>query len=403
MRFFKKKSEYEEDRHWLGMFLLIFLLFTPLWMWLGWVIQSERPLNLLVLDKTVPDFKRQEHRALAWVLLHRKFTGPTGKLFDINRDYFGFFPLENEQYRLNGLEQFDSTQIDSLAQLYQAAFFTDTYGVYENEWYRHRNLTERSRQIYGGTRVQDVWFLRHMKEQRKLVILEFNTVGAETPAYFRKQIEKMFRFRWSGWSGRYFEVLDTLKNPELPRWIVRLYKKEHHNRWPFTGDGIVLVHASEKVEILDGERDLKHPFPQIVSTPAARHRFHLPEKIDFAYWFDIVIPDKGHHLFAEYRLETTARGDSILMAWHIPNRFPAVFGQAQGMRFYYFAGDFSDNPISLTTAHLRWIEYFRGLLYTRQPLDRTRFFWQFYRPLVTTILQEYQRTLISTKIGGGNQ
>ncbi len=396
----KSELKYDRDRRRLGWLLLLLLLLFPLWMWLGWLVQPETPLSVLVLDKTVPDSTRQEHRALAWVLLHEKIVGPTGHLFDLNRDYFGFFPLRHEQYLLKGLEQFDSTGVDSLARLYQAAYFADTYGVYYNEWYLHRNLTERSPLIYGGTRWQDVRLLRRMREQKKLIVLEFNSVGTPTPARYRQPIQEMFHFQWSGWTGRYFEMLDTLKNPELPRWIVRLYRQQHHNRWPFTGGGIVLVHTSETIEILSEEQDLSYPYPQIVSTPAGRHRFGLPEKIDFAYWFDIVYPQGENRSFAEYHLLTTARGDSLLKTHGIPHRFTALFGHQDGYWFYYLAGDFSDNPISLSTSHLRWIEFFRGLMYTREPLDRTRFFWQFYRPLVTTILREYQQILVHPDMSG---
>lgn len=387
MRSDKKRASVKKRRT--STWLLIFFLLLPLWMWIGWLLQSAKPLNLLILDKTVPTHNRQEHRALAWVLTRQKFQKTGDGLYDINRDYFGFFPLKNEKYRIHDLEPFDSTAIDSLSQHYQAAYFTDTYGVYTNEWYLHRNLTERSQLIYGGTSRKDLLLLQRMKARGKLILMEFNSIGSPTSGFVRRGVEKLFHFKWSGWTGRYFDTLDTLKNPELPRWVVLLYKQQHGNLWPFSGSGIVFVHQNQTIEILEEETDLVGKLPMIYRNKPLAASYGLPEKIPFAYWFDIISTDDSNKVLARYRIDVTARGDSLLRRHGIPTDWPAVIAHTGRYRFFYFAGDFCDNPIGLTMAHLRGIEYFRGLLYSRDPLDRSRFFWHFYRPLVTRVLNDY--------------
>lgn len=368
--------------------LLFLFIFIPLIMWFSWVFKTARVFHVLILDKTVLNKKVQEHRSLNWILTHEKFVRPSERLYEPSQDYYGFFPLKDKKYRINGLENFNSKEIGDLSRIYNAAYYTDTYGIYYNEWYLKRNETERSNLIYGGMNTSDFLFLKKMKEQNKLVLLEFNSIATPTPSKIRKNVEDLFDVHWSGWTGRYFDILDTLRNPELPRWVIRLYKVQHQNKWPFRKSGIVFVHTSDRIEILEEETHLNSKLPKLTSGKETVEKFGVTPEITYFYWFDIMNISGKNRVLSWFRIDSNSRGDSLLSALKIPKMFPAVIMNSETRKFYYFAGDFADNPIGLTSAYLRGIEYFRFLINFGNKLDRTKFFWDFYRPLVTTILND---------------
>jgi hypothetical protein len=57
--------------------------------------------------------------------------------------------------------------------------------------------------------------------------------------------------------------------------------------------------------------------------------------------------------------------------------------------FYYLAGDFSDNPINMKTVQFGGTPLYKWMLIDYDDkLDRSVFFWNFYRPMVTAILKD---------------
>jgi hypothetical protein len=57
--------------------------------------------------------------------------------------------------------------------------------------------------------------------------------------------------------------------------------------------------------------------------------------------------------------------------------------------FYYFAGDFCDNPISMTSAYFRGVEWLSPFAYMTEGLtERKGFFWRAYQPMLTRILED---------------
>lgn len=138
----------------------------------------------VIVDKTeLPN--GEQHASFTWVLNHQRFTKTKTALYKNDNDYFGFFPLKDEKFRLKGLERFSAPMLEKLSVDADLVYLTDTYGVYKNEWYENKNEPGL---IYGGMSEQDVQLLQKMKEKHKLVISEFNTLGAPTSD------KKPFRF-----------------------------------------------------------------------------------------------------------------------------------------------------------------------------------------------------------------
>jgi hypothetical protein len=366
----------------------------PILMLLCWWLTPRQKLVIAIVDKTVLDQNGQEHISLNWILNHYKYTKNNSEGYQIARDYYGFFPKDDEQFRIKGLERFSASQINKLSDDADLAYFTDTYGIYNKDWYQQKNNERSSGILYGGLSNRDLEFLKLMKAKKKLIITEFNTIGSPTAPEIRNQFEALFGMKWSGWTARYFNSLDTTINKELPVWMVKNYKAANSNKWSFKKAGIVFVSDNDQVVVLEDSTHLSNPMPYIVSTTGAQADLGLPDKIKYPFWFDVIIPNEVvNKIDAKFSLSLKQNGIAELKKFGIPASFPAVLKQnATQPKFYYFSGDFCDNPISLTSSYFKGISFFKFLLYdTQDPMERKSFFWNFYKPLITNILNKEQK------------
>jgi len=367
------------------------LIIFPIVMWLGWFFTPKKKLVVAIVDKTVLNTDAQEHTSLWWILNHNRFTKTATQSYKNSRDYFGFFPKDDEKFKLKGLERFSSEQLKQLSNDADLAYFTDTYGIYRNEWYSKKQNTERSNLIYGGMSNQDIEFLQDMKDKHKLIITEFNTIGSPTNADNRNKFEKMFGMHWTGWTARYFDTFDTLRNKELPRWLINNYKKQHGQKWPFHKAGLAFVSNDDQVVVLEDSTHLKDPVPHIISFGYGQKTLGLPEKMKYPFWFDVITPSLSiNHAISRFDISLNAAGTAELKKYNIPTTFPAIImHKDKDYQFYYFSGDFCDNPIGMGTSYFKGINMFRWMFYNSDdPDERKSFFWTFYRPMITTILKE---------------
>jgi hypothetical protein len=366
------------------------LIFLPIISTVIWMFTPTREINLLILDKTVLNKKGNEHRSFNWVMKHHKYTMPGGEFHIVKRDYIGFFPLKDYQYYVDDLEKYTMDQIDSITWDLDAIYFTDTYGIYENEWFAESEDLEHSKLIYGGLTQRDAYMMLKMKEKDKLVLSEFNLIATPTGWRARKMIEDGFGINWTGWTGRYFVSLDTTVNPEIPKWVINLYQEQYQKGWPFKKSGIVFVHVTDKIVILENEYELDLEIPIIITPPLIAERFGVAQYMRYPFWFDITLAKGDSAVLSTYNIYTNEKGDSVLRANGIPKVFPAVIGYPDRHRFYYFCGDYADNPISFWAVRFAGIEYLSVFLYDNRDLsDRRKFFWNFYHPMIKTILDSY--------------
>lgn len=368
----------------------VFILLIPLWMWLGWMFTPNTKLVVAIIDKTVLNQEGQQHNSLNWILNHQRYTKTSKKFYENAHDYYGFFPLEDEKFKLKGLERFSSNELIQLSEDADLVYFTDTYGIYNNEWFQGQN--EFSGILYGGLSDEDVEFLTLMKAKNKLIITEFNTIGSPTRFENRARFEELFAIKWTGWTARYFDNLDIEVNKELPLWLINNYKKANKGKWPFKRSGIAFVNDNEQVVILEEGTHLSSPMPQILSTHYARENLGLPEKIKYPFWFDIIVPQPTiNQTVASFKISANSKGLAELKKFGIPSEFPAVtMHKGEDYSFYYFSGDFSDNHIDLNTSYFKGIGLFKAMFYNeKNSMERASFFWNFYRPILSNILKDY--------------
>lgn len=378
---------------------ILIAVFIPLITWLLWVIESPKEINVFVMDKTVLNHKAQEHSSLFWVLKNEKFIKPNQESHQLNQDYFGFFPDGEGKYVTKDFTNYNDKSIDSLSNVYDAAFYTDMYGIYSNEWNyeyfsdgRNRDTlrinSDRSVLMYGGLSKNDMSFLKQMKRKKKLILAEFNIIASPTSHSVRRNFEKTFDVKWSGWVGRFFDNLDTTVNMEIPRWLINNYLK-NNEEWPFKNSGIVFVRNDDKIVILENEASLTVETPMIETEEQFVDEFGMVDVIKYPFWFDIVSTEQEDDIVSKYHIYTNAHGDSILKKWHLPNQFPALIHHNFGSSFYYLAGDFSDNPISMWTSSFKYVHWFSNVFYSSASIEREGFFWNYYRPFIKTVFDKH--------------
>lgn len=363
-------------------------MLLPLWMFCAWVLTPKKKLTVAIVDKTVMTQEGQEHVSLTWILNHQRFTKNNTSLYRLSNDYFGFFPEDNEKFRLKGLERFSSAQLDKLSNDADLTYITDAYGINNSDWYRSRDTAGI---LYGGMSEQDVDFLQMMKEKHKLVITEFNCIASPTSERVRERFEGLFHLKWTGWTGSYFKSLDSTSD-ELPGWIIRGYRQTHQGAWPFKRSGIVFVNEDNRIIVLENKTHLNTALPILKPTPAGMTKFDLPEKICFSYWFDIMVPDTTvNKVLAQFTIPANEKGRTELEQNGIPTVFPAIQAHiGNDYQFYYFSADFCDNPITMTTSYFKGVSAFKFLYCNKFDVtQRGSFFWNFYKPIITTILRDY--------------
>ncbi|MFN0254307.1 hypothetical protein [Pedobacter ureilyticus] len=379
--------------------LFYVIIGIPLWMFLAWVIWPKTKLAIAIVDKTVLFTSGQEHASLNWILKNNKYSKANNDLYDVKKDYYGFFPNKNKKFDLKGLEKLSEKELEDLSRTSDMTYFTDTYGVYSKEWYLAKNLVERQRLLYGGLSVQDMLFLKKMKAKKKLVITEFNTFATPTPEHIAKDFEQTFKIKWTGWVGKYFDSFDTTQNKEIPRWLIDNYKTQNNNQWPFKKSGIAFVSKSDKIIILEYTTHLISEIPLIVTAKKERKHYNIPKSMKYSFWFDVVQTSRSNKVISFYDIKVNEDGKKLLAQNNIPPQFPAVIEHyREDYKFYYFCGDYADNPISQGGSYFKGISYFRRLFYNDDvAAERVSFFWEFYKPMVESILRRYQEDLNSNK------
>lgn len=375
--------------------LIAVLILLPFILWFMWKISASTQLNIFIMDKTVASSQCIEHRAFNGILTHQKYVGKNNKLYLAAEDYFGFFPSEESAYSVKDIEKYSDKQLDSLADLYSMAYYTDTYGLTCDDWFEKKEQSAFSMKLYGGLDYNDVSFLAKMKEKNKLIIAEFNFLAKPTTDAVRAKAESVLDVYWTGWTGKYFESLDTTKSNEIPGWIIGLYEKQNNGKWPFKKSGIVFINNfTFKVVVLENIQHLKFEAPQIITSKNGQNNYEIPYEIPFSGWFDITYPTKeSQSIISYYRIETNKHGDSVMVINKLPRVFPAVIKNKKGNMFY-FCGDFCDNQVSIGLLKFASIPGIASFLSDKNSIsDPSSFYWNFYFPMMKRILNDYSKPL----------
>lgn len=368
--------------------ILVLILIVPAIKFISWAFQEKKPMNIVILDKTVPTFELLNHRSLVYVLTNERFVRKTKKgSYSASDDYYGFVPRRPVRERQFKKRDFRLNEVMELAESSDALYYTDTYGVYFNDWYPGIKKSRRSRKLYGGLNNSDYLLFAEMKKRDKLVILEYNTFDFPTAGLERYKTEGLLGITSTGWSGRYYSSLDTLSK-NFPGWIAAMYRGQYMKPWEFNKAGVVLLKENSIIVLEEGTH-LENAMPVISTTEGDAQKYNLIQSVTFDRDFEIVSAGTNNTI-SSFNLATLPAGDTLLVVNGLSASFPAVIQEPTTKHTYYFAGDFSANKIPFWTSRFKNIEKAKSFLYSDSPVDNRRFFWLYYKPLVNGILTDYR-------------
>ncbi|WP_027963678.1 hypothetical protein [Halalkalibacillus halophilus] len=362
----------------------IFLLSTP---FIIWFMQSDEQLDVLVLNKTVPDESYREHQGLYWLLNHSKYTPSDKERYEMNNDYYGFFPDEEaEAYSTRSLPN-EITDTDLI-------YIADTYGVSASDLAWEDSSDDQNELIYGGLQEEEWQTIENRINSTPTdLVMEFNSFASPTHENVREQVTDFLQLDWTGWTGRYFQELHPSES-EVPAWIVERYESNQQS-WDYQGEGYILVDdATEDVIVLSQEKGgLNDSKLHMEFTSAGEELLGVKDSTAYQYWFDIVEPEHEEQTMATFSLNVTDEGDDLLKENNLPHEFPAVLHhQKQDSNIYYFAGDFVDLENIPTVYQYAGLDTIRSLLSFEFINPQTSFFWKTYRPMMENILAKASET-----------
>ncbi len=347
---------------------------------IGWRFIEEKPLNVTILDNTVPDKTFREHRGLIWLLNNQKYIKEDNSQYKMETDYFGFFPKENKEYDIKLLPK----NIENSDMIYIA----DTYGVYEEEYYNIIREGNRTRKIYGGMTERDVQIIKkQIYENGTPLVVEFNAFGTPTTTKVQNEMEDILEVEWTGWIGRYFP--DLIEEGEVPAWAVKNYEAQYNKEWEFEGSGFVFVDKNDYTIVLQEGIESGQNACQLSFTEAGSEKFDMNETIYYNYWFDIVEPRKDVLVAAEFHLDMKEEGEKRLSEAGIPTDFPAILvNKNKVYTSYYFSGDFCDvERIPVSFKLFNYDKVKKAILRNSKTSAET-FFWEIYVPVMKVILND---------------
>ena len=358
--------------------LLIFLCFVPT---LLWNLQEEHPLNVWVLDKTVPVTSYREHRGLMWVLNYYKIANQVPKTpFYFNKDYYGFFPVDAKNWKINDLSTAKPDNPDLI-------YVTDTYGVYEEDYWVYNKEGPRSPLIYGGLSNDDIFSIKQNLNNGMTLIAEWNTFNTPTNEENRSQMETILGVTWKQWMGRYF--IDLRRGNEVAIWMIKNYQQQYGKEWDFKGPGYVLCSNWDEIIVLEGKQDVMDDEMRLSIDPSYLDEFPIKAPVHNYYWFDFVDPSAGTEVIAWYDWDLTETGLNKVSKVGLGKRFPAIVRKkASSYTSYYFAGDFADHEATPMYYKIAGLDKTRYLFNLDLKGEANYFYWKLYVPVMKKILHD---------------
>ena len=370
--------------------ILAVIIALPVINRIRWIFQPKKPLDIILVDKTVPNPNREKHKSFDWILTNERFVKKEGGSYNYKKDYYGFIPKISLREKLWDRNDYRLTDVIGLAEKNDAIYFADTYGVYTNDWFLGLNKSRKSRKMYGGLNNTDFLLIKEMKDRNKLIIMEYNSFDYPTAELESFRTQEKLGITFSGWTGKYFSTLDTT-GIDFPIWMTAMFRKQYRKPWTYKKPGIVLL-KDKYIIVLEEGNQLKNAMPHILTDRVNCKKYGVTGSVAFDKWFDIIDP-KENNVVSKFKIETSAIGDTILFENSLTSEFPAVIQEPVTNRIYYFSGDFANYDIPYWTSRFMGGFKLKAFLYSDKPDDARRFFWLYYKPLVNGIFTDYYNSI----------
>ena len=380
-------------------FILISLLVLPvlvlLVMKVGWWMEPNKELSMILVNKSVNSTDGREHSALFWLLENQKYERPDGTPFSPAKDYLGIFPSGNGKFHIRDFETIDHAEVNRLSRTTDLVYYIDTYGVYgEPLKEEDKQETEVPGLIYGGMSRNDIEFLKNAKQRGKSIVAEFNILGLPTHTEVRRSFEREFGVEWTGWAGKYYVLLDK-NSGALPSWLVAGYEKQNGQKWNFKTPGVVFTHEDGRILVLAEGEDLHKALPVIHTFGYGCDSLGMVKTIGFEHWFDVMrYNDSINHAISAFELNVTDKGREQLTRNGLPLRFPAVIMHHEAdYRFYYLCGDYGNRQIVPLLTRFKGSYHMERFFRDRNNIrGGDDLFYRFYVPLLSGVIKRSHQT-----------
>ncbi|GAK40269.1 hypothetical protein TCA2_2759 [Paenibacillus sp. TCA20] len=359
-----------------GLAILVGVLLLLTFPWIQWRAAPSRVIDVVIVDKTVPDITYREHKGLTWLLNQQKVVDHNGAGYAYDESYYGYHPHKVGDERMR--------RLPATLRGTDLIYLADSYGIYESV----RSQEEREEQIeqlvYGGMNLTDVQKIQAAAMTGTTIIAEHSILAAPTAESVSRQLQKMLGVEWKGWAGKFYENLST----EVPLHIMENYTGQTGKEWSYSGTGMVLVHHEGEVIVLD-RQDLREPGMSISFSKENSDKYNVERSARYHQWFEVVTPKPGTETVADYKLELTSSGSEKLRTAGVPAQFPAIIHKEQkSHQSYYFAGDFAERTVSPFMVQYKGWDQFVGLFVPNS--SPNAFYWNIYIPLMKTILSDIE-------------
>ncbi|MCP4603179.1 MAG: hypothetical protein GY847_22140 [Proteobacteria bacterium] len=364
--------------------IMIVLLLAPFWIsHLIWRLSPNRELSMLVFDYTVPTLRYSHHQGLFWLLNHIGIRAPGDvEHWRVENDYLGYKPGI-----ISGNQRIHETVLDD----YNWVYVADTYGVYDTDLSPEQDDVPISlkppKLIFGALSEDDAYALKDYVTNRRNIILEFNTFGDPTKPSARAIAESLVGVHWTGWAGRFFD--DLSDESSVPTWLPKLHEAQYPGRPLPSGPGILLVHKSSRIVILDGEV-FEKSVPVLRVTNTGRRRFpDIRGTPPYFGWFAIVSPKMGVEVLAEVFLPTPLDWKKRCRNADIPIVFPlltelSIFGSTR----LYISANLANLDEAPGLYQLAGLPLLQAAIHRRRDTASEKpAYWQFYVPVMGKILK----------------
>lgn len=365
--------------------ILLAIIAVPVANFISWSSQNKKPIDVIVVDKTVTSFDMEKHKSFNWVMKNDGFVDKsTGKSVSYKDNYYGFVPSRPAKSRLWDKKEYRLADLIDLAEKADAIYFTDTYGVFFNDWYQSSSVVRRSRKLYGGLNNNDNLLIKEMKDREKLVVLESNCFDYPTAEYEAQKVQERLGIEYLGWTGKYYASLDTT-SADFPIWMTAMYRKQYSQPWTFSKAGVVFL-SNDGIIVLEEGKHLSNALPMITTDQKYVSQWNLPEKVAFDQTFEVIEPI-NNNVISNIELSTTSEGKSLLEANGISSLLPIVIQDPSNARTYYFAADFTYYNTPMWTASLKG--FIHKFFFSSKTSDPMGFFYTYYNPLIKGIFNDY--------------
>jgi len=234
------------------------------------MIQKQKPINLMIVNKTVPGSSQNEVKSLNWVLNYEKVVKAGKEDYDFSKDYYGFHPDAMNEYRT--IRSYSLDELPAIESQYDGLIYLDNEGV------EYKTPGYSSISHYGGFNQTDYLLLKDMINKNKLVIAEFNFFSDPTEDLVRYNTEQVMDIYSLRWKGKYFKALEKKKiASEMDIKWLDIYKDINGKEWDFNGPGLVLCSEKQERTSYYGENRAVRLSPGDEKHRRHRYRINRPE------------------------------------------------------------------------------------------------------------------------------